>query len=461
MDFIGRKVELDVLERAFRSPHSEFIPVYGRRRVGKTELILKFIRRTNGLYFLGKQAFGKLQIQDFLRAAATALSEPLLAEVQVADWKSALLLVTQRWKRKSKLVIALDEFQWMADASRELPSVLQECWDQHWKKTNKIVLILSGSYIGFMEREVLGNKSPLFGRRTAQIFLKPFGYREAALFHPRYGRVDQAKAYFLCGGLPLYLRYFDGRQSIDRNIVTCLLDEYSALGREPDFLLREELRDVANYYAILMSLANGHSSVGDLARQTSIPERSLPYYLNQLIDLGYLARRYPLTGRKPMTRHVRFELDDPLLRFWFRFIYPNKSLLAQVGPQAAFQQRIAPELESYFGTCFERLCREAMPYWYEREGISTSFEVGQYWDKSTQIDLVGIRNDGWIDLGECKWGGVASKKRVQLELKQRVELFPNPTHATLARHVFLKSAGRKNETGDPSIQWHSLDDLYA
>src|SRR6185436_16063661 len=124
-----------------------------------------------------------------------------------------------------------------------------------WRDSGRIFVILCGSYVGFMEREVLGSKSPLFGRRTTQILLRPFGYREAALFHPSYSNVDRARTYFVCGGLPLYLRMFSPSRSVEMNIAETFLDEYAPLHREADFLLREELRDLAKYHAILTLLA--------------------------------------------------------------------------------------------------------------------------------------------------------------------------------------------------------------
>ena len=220
-NFIGRAAELGLLARAFESPRSEFIPIYGRRRVGKSELILKHMADKPGVYYLGKQTAPALQVREFLQEAARALDMPLLAELRAAGWRQALHTVVEQWEERnpgSKLVLALDEFQWIAAASPGLLSELQQCWDQSWKGTGKIVLLLCGSYVGFMEREVLGRASPLYGRRTGQIHLQPFGYLDAAKFHPRWSLADRAKAYFLVGGLPQYLLCLDDGCSINMNI---------------------------------------------------------------------------------------------------------------------------------------------------------------------------------------------------------------------------------------------------
>jgi len=457
--FVGREDEIRVLTDAYERPGSAFIPIYGRRRVGKSELILHFLKSRPGLYFLGKQATAGLQIREFLGEAALLLEEPLLAGLATESWSVALDAVVSRWPADRKLILALDEFQWIVGASPELPSLLQERWDRHWKQAGNILLILCGSYIGFMEREVLGKKSPLFGRRTAQILLRPFNYREAALFHPRYSRVDQARTYFLCGGVPLYLQRFADDRSIEANIAAELLDEYAPLYREADFLLREELREVTLYYAVLTAIAAGHTAVQAIARHSGQDPRALSYYLQQLIELGYVERRYPLTGEPPTARAVRYELADPLLRFWFRFVFPSTSFIRHMGADRALRDLIRPHLDAWFGYCFENLCREALPWLYKKEGVTAAFEVGSYWSKTTQIDVVGLREDGWTDLAECKWGTVRSPGTVEKELEEKVKQYPNPQGATIGRRVFART-GRPGG-GAEGVRWFGLEELYA
>lgn len=461
VSFIGRVSELDLLERAFASKRSEFIPIYGRRRVGKSELILKFMTAKPGVYFLGQQSPAGLQVRGFLEEAATALQMPLLAELRVTDWQAALLTVVEQWnatRPRAKLILALDEFQWIAASSPDIVGTVQECWDRHWKDAGNIVLLLCGSYLGFMEREVLGHASPLFGRRTAQVHLEPFDYLEAARFHPRWSLADRARAYFLVGGLPQYLLCLDDSASIAQNIRRNLLDEFAPLFHEPTFLLREELREVAPYHALLFAVASGHGTARDIAAATALPERNLYYYLQQLVELGYLRRGYPLDRRRPNPKQVRFAMDDPFLRFWFRFVFPNMSVIRGAGPIRAFENRIAPALDAWFGSCFESLCRDALPLIYAAEGVSAGFEVGEYWGANVQIDVVGMRDDNWTDLGECKWGSVSSSTGLERELERKVALYPNSRGASLGRRYFVrrKPAGKGREGG-----WYSLEDLYA
>jgi AAA+ ATPase superfamily predicted ATPase len=460
-EFLGRRAELKLLENAWKSPGSAFVPIYGRRRIGKSELILHFLGDKPGLYHLGKVAPAGLQVREFLEEAARVLDEPLLRHLPDGDWRKALEAVVERWKGNGKLVIALDEFQWTAQASPELPSILQELLDRRWRKGGKVMLILCGSFIGFMEREVLGAKSPLYGRRTAQIYLQPFGFREAAEFHPSWSLANRARAYFLCGGIPMYLRAFEPRSSVESNIENNLLSEFAPLFREPEFLLREELREVQNYHAVLVAIAQGHNTAPAIAQASGLPERGLHYWLEQLVSLGYVARRYPLTRKKAPTRSVRFILDDPLLRFWFRFVFPHRSQVQRLGPREAFVQLIAPNLDSYYGLCFERLCREALPALYLKEGVKSDFRVGEYWDKEVQLDVVGVRDDDWIDLGECKWGPVGSVPKLVAELESKVRAYPNHAGDTLGRRLFTYHVpAAAKAVLKQGMRWHGLDDLY-
>ena len=241
MEFIGRKKELKALENAYHSQGSAFMPVYGRRRVGKSELIKHFIRDKQALYFLGKQAPGKLQLREFLRNGASVLKQPLLKQASAADWQEAISMVLEQVSTGEKIVLVMDEFQWTVQACPELPSVFQSFIDDDWGGRCKVFLILCGSYMGFMEKKVLGEKSPLFGRRSGQILLKPFSYLEAGQFHPRWSFTDKAKVFSICGGIPYYLKFFSPSDSLDINIRKNFLNEFSALAREPEFLLREEL----------------------------------------------------------------------------------------------------------------------------------------------------------------------------------------------------------------------------
>lgn len=455
MGFHGRTRELAVLERQWAAPGAAFVPVYGRRRVGKTELLRHFAAKHRAVFYVGKVAPAALQLKEFLEEAARGLGEPLLAEAAVDSWKRALELVVSRWKGPGKLVLVLDEFQWTVGASPELPSVLQALWDGGWKRGGKVMLVLCGSYVGFMERDVLGEQSPLFGRRTAQIHLKPFPFHEARRFHPQASIEQQALTWFVTGGVAWYLSLFDGRASFRQNVERQLLDEYAPLFREPEFLLREELRDVAPFHAVLMAIAGGAHTPRTIAQAAKVPERNLHYTLETLISLGYVSRRWPLTGERPRRTDVRFVLDDALLRFWFRFLFPHVSQLVRLEPHRAWERLVEPQLDAWAGGCFERLCREALPGLLEAEGVKADTEVGSYWSREVEIDVVGVRSDAVTELGECKWGPVTAAELTR-QLEQKVDRYPNPKNHTLRRHAFVRTWRGKAPAG---VELHRLVDL--
>lgn len=457
--FVGRARELAQLESEYRAESSNLIPIYGRRRVGKSELILHFKKERPGIYFVGKQAPAALQIQEFLGIASKSLNLPLLAKARITDWRTALSEVVQAWKGPAKLMVALDEFQWMVEQDKSLPSVIQELWDREWQHTGQLMLILAGSYVGFMERDVLGSQKPLGGRRTSRILLEPFKFWEAADFHPHYSREDQARAYFITGGVPLYLLSFKDSMSIEQNIRHTLLNEFSPLSHEPEFLLREELQGLEKFQAVLDALSCGRQSLTDIARTLQIDPRGILYQLQTLTALGYAERVFPLTARKPSPKQVRYGLGDAFLRFWYRFIFPNQSLIRE-NPEAALKDHMAGELDAYFGHCFERMCRDALRRIYAREAAATSFQVGEFWiDKKLQIDVVGIRQDHWIDLGECKWGQVSSVPHLLEELEGRVRAYPNPDNATLGRMIFTRRPIKAPKEA-AGVRFISLEDLY-
>jgi len=464
IDFIGRTEELAALERVYEGGKTAMVPVYGRRRVGKSQLILEFLRNKPSLYYLGNQASAALQQREFLRRAADALEAPLLASLAATSWREVLRHVTDCIQARGKdapFVIALDEFQWMVEDSTELPSLLQEFLDMDWKKAGNIMVILCGSFIGFMEREVLGRKSPLFGRRAAQIFLQPFGYTQAGEFHPTWSMEDRAKAYFVCGGVPFYHLFFDATRPFTSQLQHLFFESASPLYREADFLLREEFREVRRYYAILTAIGTRSMPGREIAEITGIDERKLSYYIDRLIDLGYLGRRRPLVpDKRKRPGRVRYEISDALLSFWFRFVSPNTTYIAEMGGKDSMQHLVRPHLDAWFGTRFEHLCREALPRLYKAEGLTTTFEIGEYWDKATQIDVVGIRGKEGIDLGECKWGRVTSANKVRREMNAKRAAYPDGG-LTVRPWFFTRRPFRGRSKPVTGEHWISLDQLYS
>lgn len=458
-DFVGRDAELAALERQYKRAGGAFVPVYGRRRVGKTELLLRFCRGKQAVYFAATQATTAQQLRSFLRTAATALKKPLLAEIAPRDWEHALEVVAHEANPARRLVLVLDEFQWLCAGTPELPSVLQKLWDHQWQRDRGIFLVLCGSYLGFMEREVLGHKSPLFGRRTGQLPLGPLSYLDAGDFFPRWPVEDRARAWFICGGVPAYLRAFSPDKSIEQNVIDAFLEVDAPLQREAEFLLREELRDVASYATLVEAMAAGHTTPTALSKFAEVPVPRVMYFLKTLLELGYVERKLPLVPGRASRKATRYVLGDPLLRFWFRFVAPNFSAIRQGPAEQVFSRLVAPGLEAFFGSRFEALCREALPRLLRAERVGADVTVGEFWNAQAQLDVVGLRGDRWLELGECKWGQPASVSSTVAELMLASAAYPDQTRARQLR-VFTRKPAR-GARPPPGLKLHDLAELYA
>lgn len=455
--FIGRDKECAALEKRYASPDSELLVVYGRRRVGKTELLKQFSRDKPTIFFTAKAKLPVSQIQGFMRAAARQLSMPALAQAAPPDWDSAFGLVLAAAPKDRKLLMILDEFQWACQSSPELPSVIQQLWDHEWQNSGRLMLVLCGSYLGFMEKEVLGGRSPLYGRRTGSFKLEPFSFLEAARFHQGWSAEERARAYFVCGGIPAYLRNFRPNLSVEQNIAREFFGTDGYFQNEPEFLLREELSDVTHAMSILEVVALGWKSQGQIARAVGLSTAALAPHLKNFAQLGYLERVVPLSPKKQPRTSVAYRVADPLLRFWFRFFEPESDSMWELTPGQAFEQIVGSQWESFCGEGFERLCREALPLLYKHEGVSGRFQVGDYWEPDMQIDVVGLHSDGWIDLGECRWRADVSLAEAKHDITSRAARYPGMGH-TLARHVFVRSAP-KRASGE--VRVHDLEELYS
>jgi uncharacterized protein len=423
-DFVGRRRELAALEAAYAARSAQLLPVYGRRRVGKTELLRRFAAGKPAVFFSAAQKLRQSQLSDFLRAAASHLGQSFLAELRTDSWETALRAVRGAADRARKLVLVLDEFQWLCASAPELPSVLQRLWDEEWQRDPRLMLVLCGSAIGFMEREVLGAKSPLFGRRTGQMRIEPLGFAEAGEMFPRWSLEERARLWFVVGGVPAYLRQFDAAESVAQNLARLVFRPDGFFQQEPAFLLREELTEPSHAFSILQAVGLGRQGQKEVADEVGLKPNALDRHLKALVALGYMERVQPLQPGEPSRKAVQYRVADPLLRFWFRYVEAHQHEIGRLAPARAFEQIVAPTWEAHCGDGFERLCRDALPAIYAREGVPGRFRVGDFWSRDVQIDVVGLRTDGVVDLGECKWGEHAGLAAAARELAAAAKHYP-------------------------------------
>ena len=389
--FIGRKRELDVLEDLYDSGDPDLFVLYGRRRVGKTELLQRFCEGRRAVYFLAAQVREKDNLRAFRDAMRDGLGDPLLDTINFPDWPSALGFAAER-SRNERLVLILDEFPYLCESTKGLASLVQQFWDQRGKQS-QLMIILCGSQVSFMEREVLAERSPLFGRRTGQRRLEPLVPSDAIHFHPAWSIEKRVLTFGLLGGMPAYLRRFRDDRSIEDNLMREILRPEGYLFDEVAFLLRTELSNPATYNSILAAIAGGADKVGDIALVVGVDSTTANKYLHTLRELRLVERMIPLTDPNPLrSRRGTYRIADRFVAFHFRHVQPNLSLIQADRGARVYEQYIKPDLGRLFDEArvdfvIEHMSREAA---YELG--SEVVEVGLH--SGAAIRAVGRLDDG-------------------------------------------------------------------
>lgn len=389
--FLGRARELAVLDEFAKSDRAEMFVLYGRRRVGKTELLQRLCNDHRAVYFLAAQVRDKDNLHAFKNALQEGLPDPLIENVEFNDWSSALNYASER-AGEERLVIVLDEFPYLCEANKGLPSMIQRFWDTRGKKS-MLMLVLCGSQVSFMEKEVLAERSPLFGRRTGQRRLEPFEPTDALGFFPRWELDDALLAYGILGGMPAYLRRFDDRKPIDQNVSNEMLRPEGYLFDEVQFLLRNELQNPTTYNSILAAVARGSERVGDIALSVGVDSPTANKYLHVLRELRIVEREIPLTDPDPLrSRKGKYRIADRFLAFHFRHIQPHLSLIeAGRGPRV-LEEFIQPDYARLRREAFQDLLLEHLRY-HAAELVGEEItEVGRY--PGTSLRALGRTVDG-------------------------------------------------------------------
>jgi hypothetical protein len=423
MKFIGRTNELLLLEEHYASKRGELFVVYGRRRVGKTEMLAQFCKDKPAIYFTASQVKIEDNLSQFVHLIKQFFNDPALDYVQFPDIEAVLFYLAEKAKQK-RLVVVLDEFQYWITNDQSVPSLLQRFWDKVGKTSN-LMLILCGSSISMMMDYVLAEKAPLYGRRTGQCELKPFDYRTAGKFFPNWSAKDKLICYGILGGMPAYLAQFDPDLSLAKNIQQKILRKGTFLSEEVDFVLQTELRDVKIYASLLRAIAGGNTTLKDLTSKLNLDARAISTYLSNLQSLYLIRREASMTERAmEKSRKGRYFLQDNFVNFWFRFIEPNITLLEINQGDALFQQIIAPQLDLYMGKIFETICQQFILYYGQEVKLPLVKRIGQVWGKDFDIDVVAENIDGSFTFGECKWSTARIGQQVTQQLLERVSNLP-------------------------------------
>lgn len=421
--FLGREKELHELNQLYQRDRFQLFILYGRRRVGKTTLLQEFCRDKPSIFYSAEQSNEKLNLEKFSSIVFQHYDEHTLEPF--SSWENAIRYIHER-QQSDPLVLVFDEFPYLANINSSLLSILQHLVD-HTLKDGKLFLILCGSYMGFMEKKVLGSKSPLFGRRTAQMHMKPFDYRASSAFLDGFSVWDKLLFYGAYGGTAMYLQQIDKRLSFKDNIKNTFLKPTGYLYEEPLLLMRQEVQEPGIYYAIIESIANGAVRANEIAGKTGENVSKCLKYIETLRELGIVYKERPL-GEKESSRKSQYGICDPMFRFWFRYVSTNRTLLETDAADIVWQKRIEPDLNHYMGHIFEHICKDYI-LWKNSQGQLPGLftDIGRWWGtdakkrKEVEIDLVAKDGSNYL-FGECKWRNEALDYSVLTALRNKADI---------------------------------------
>ena len=439
--FIGRERELKALNKLYSSNKFEFAVIYGRRRIGKTELIKQFLGDKKAIYFMGIESNAKLNLENFSKSILE-FNTGIRADTSFSNFQAALEYVFQLAENE-RIILAIDEYPYVARSSKSLASTLQLLIDKY-KDTSKLMLILCGSSMSYMEDHVLSYKAPLYGRRTAQIKLLPFDFEETCRYLANMSGEDKALMYGAVGGTPQYLLQVNDKLSVEDNIKNTYLNPISFLYEEPTNLLKQEVREPAIYTAIITAIATGASRMADISTKVGEDTSVCTTYIKNLISLGIVQKETPY-GEKA-SRKTIYSLADNMFRFWYRFVLENNSIIARGADDLAYK-RIEPYFTDYMGKVFEDISAQYL--WKLLVTGKSPIEftsLGRWWGNDprtrsqTEIDIMGEQDKNSALFAECKWTNEKIDLGVLETLVQRSELF---AYKNVHLFLFAKSGFTK------------------
>jgi AAA+ ATPase superfamily predicted ATPase len=457
--FIGREKELKTLDKLYNSDKFEFAVIYGRRRVGKTALINQFINGKKAIYFMGVESNAKQNLENFSKSIMEYFSG-IAAQSTFNSFQAALEYVFKLSKNE-RIILVIDEYPYCAHSDKSLASTIQLMIDQY-KDDSKLMLILCGSSMSYMEDNVLAYKSPLYGRRTAQMKIQPFDFSECCDYLKNTNDEDKALIYGIVGGTPQYLLQMNDKLSVEDNIKNTYLNPMSFLYEEPINLLKQEVREPSVYNAIITAIATGHSRMSEISTKVGETTNVCANYIKSLINLGIIRKETPY-GEKESKKSI-YRVEDNMFYFWYRFVLENNSIISRGASDIAYK-RIEPQLSDYMGRIFEDICKQ---YLWKQLIIGKSpiefHSLGRWWGndskekRQTEIDIMGEQDNETALFAECKWRNEKVDLDILETLIKRSQLFhyKNVHYYMFSKTGFTKGCIEKsNEMGNVSLVTYS------
>jgi AAA+ ATPase superfamily predicted ATPase len=421
--FFDREQELATLERLYAQESGTLLILYGRRRVGKTALIQRFLKDKHALYLLATEESGTENLGYFRTLVADFLEDDLVREAVGLSWEK---LAARFSASEGKKVLVIDEFQYLCTSNPAFSSLMQRMYDTVLKPAG-VMVVLCGSYIRMMESETLNYDSPLYGRRDGQIRLAQIPFRYYGEFLPGRSEDERIQYYSVTGGVPRYIEMMTRASSLFGAIDERILDPQSMLFEEPFFLLSHEVRDIGSYFTLLKTLASGHRKPSEIAATMQIRQTSLSKLLSALIQLDLVERTVPVTEENPeKSKKGLYSIKDNFLSFWFRFVFPYRSSLSMRDFTHARENIRENFISGQVSRVFEDICAEKLWALSENGAFGGPLQkVAPWWDSRTEIDLVGLGVDRTtLVSAECKYSVHRVGPSVLYDLKRKTERIP-------------------------------------
>lgn len=437
---IGRARELNLLEQMYANEKFEFLVMYGRRRVGKTTILQEFSKKHETLFFSAQEKNDALNLQDFSKLAQQHFDGGYIADF--SNWEDAFSYVGRKAADK-RTVLIIDEFPFLAEPNPSVKSILQHTIDHDWKDQS-MLLILCGSSVSFMVNEVMGYKSPLYGRSTKSMEVLPFDYFESAAFFPKYSVEDKLLTYGILGGVPRYLNAFDPEKSLRENIMSEILTEGAFLNDEPQTLLRMEVREPIMYNSILEAISNGCNRVIEISDRIHEEQSKCSKYMLTLQAMRLIQKTVPC-GEPQTSKKGIYGITDNFYRFWYRYVFSNKSYYSMLGVENACSE-IMDEINDYMGPIFEDICKQYLMR-QAREGNLpfVPYAIGKWWGNNPtlkaqdDVDILALDKKGVRGIFvECKFRNKPMPMEEYDDLVTAVDAFPSVKERHL---IFISKSG--------------------
>lgn len=400
MKFIGRKEELKKLNKVISSEEMSFALIYGRRRVGKSELVNQAIAKSKvkNLYYECKQVAQESNVNGLSEIVSETLGLPKLGFTDI----ESLLNYIFEFSTKEKMVLVLDEYPYLRESVKGMDSILQAVIDKYCK-TSKLTLIILGSYVEVMH-SLLEHENPLYGRVDLTINLKQMDYYESSFFYPNYSAEDKVRIYSVFGGIPYYNRLIDDSKSVKENILSLIASPGARLENEVPMYLNAELSKIVNANEVFEALARGFSKYSDILSQSHVSSGpTLVDVLDKLISMEVVVKTAPIND-SANKKKIGYYICDNLSLFYYRYIFRYSSQMNIMDSDVFYKKYIEKDFEEYFVPhVFENICRQYLVRKNKAGEIEPVIEnIGKYYyDNPTErtngeFDIVTEDERGYV-----------------------------------------------------------------